>query len=313
MFTWNCFVKKGFVLIFSMFFTVVMLSQNNEQLDKLYRQYSKGESCYKAINTLLNKSNFDDLTGYFELKLETGSSDEKLFTVSILGQLASQLKDESQLQKCTHLLISKGLIAKESSVAYYTLGVLEQIPVSGYNAANKSLLASHIIGKPLYFGRLAKLAAYAQVSDLVSYFEMALTSADSIDRNDFWSLNVALARMGNLNCVDYCTSTIDKIGVNDQTIQLLLPDIVFMHQKKGIDYILNLILNDNFNCTNTNPDNEAPINCAYRLLELVAPVICDFPIKSNASGDLQTTDYAEALKISRTWIINNYDTYQTCF
>jgi hypothetical protein len=40
-------------------------------------------------------------------------------------------------------------------------------------------------------------------------------------------------------------------------------------------------------------------------MELLAPVIVDFPVKTDATGQLATEDYDHALQVVRKWFINN--------
>jgi hypothetical protein len=72
-------------------------------------------------------------------------------------------------------------------------------------------------------------------------------------------------------------------------------------------FLLRTIMNDERNCSSPNPDSNASINCAYRILELVAPVIVDFPV--DVDEELLTNDYTESLVRVREWIVGNQDSY----
>jgi hypothetical protein len=98
--------------------------------------------------------------------------------------------------------------------------------------------------------------------------------------------------------------------MNDLVVHSLVPDIVYLNQREAIDYLLIKILDEEKLCSSPNPEVELSINCAYRLMEAVAPVIVDFPIELDASGDLLVDDYDEALSQVREWIQANYQSYQ---
>jgi hypothetical protein len=40
-------------------------------------------------------------------------------------------------------------------------------------------------------------------------------------------------------------------------------------------------------------------------MELLAPVIVDFPVKTDITGQLETDDYPAALQTVRKWFVNN--------
>ena len=49
--------------------------------------------------------------------------------------------------------------------------------------------------------------------------------------------------------------------------------------------------------------------CGYRIMEYLAPVIKDFPLKTDASGDVITKDYEHALMQVREWLKNKGEHY----
>jgi hypothetical protein len=59
--------------------------------------------------------------------------------------------------------------------------------------------------------------------------------------------------------------------------------------------------NDAKNCESANSDNTERIPCAYRIMEMLAPIIENYPLKQNASGDIETNDYPMALQTVREW------------
>lgn len=122
-----------------------------------------------------------------------------------------------------------------------------------------------------------------------------------------WSAYLALARLGDPRALDYVVQRVQKIDVNDDVVYELFPGLVYTRQKLAINYLIQVIQRDDKNCQSADPENSGSINCAYRVLEFLAPVIKDFPIKADASGDLNVRDYESALKLARTWFSKHPD------
>ena len=108
--------------------------------------------------------------------------------------------------------------------------------------------------------------------------------------------------MGNSESIDYCLNKIKGAGVNDHTVTHLFPDLAYIRNKDAFHYMLQEINSDEKKCSSANPDNEKPVICAFRIMELVAPYIEDFPVKLTSYGELDTNDYDKALIKVKEWI-----------
>jgi hypothetical protein len=120
-----------------------------------------------------------------------------------------------------------------------------------------------------------------------------------------WSTHLALARLGEPNAVSYVLQRTTKLGMNDDVVYELFPGLVYTRQRQAFEYMIETIKRDDKNCKSADAENPEPINCAFRVLELLAPLIKDFPLKIDASGDLEVTDYAIALQQARKWFASN--------
>ena len=58
-------------------------------------------------------------------------------------------------------------------------------------------------------------------------------------------------------------------------------------------------------CQSPNPDLSEKIPCAYRIIELLAPVIENFPIKVDPAIGLESDNYPKTLQTVRNWFKNN--------
>lgn len=127
------------------------------------------------------------------------------------------------------------------------------------------------------------------------------------EQNDY---DLALIRAGHASSQAKLEQWLRNAVIDDRIVYHLAPKLLYTRQRFLIDFFLQEILRDQNNCRSADPHTNEMINCAYRLIELVAPIIEDFPLQVGPSGDLQTTNYTEALARVRTWIRANFNTYQ---
>jgi hypothetical protein len=116
-----------------------------------------------------------------------------------------------------------------------------------------------------------------------------------------WSAYVAMARMGDVLSEQNVMDKANKLGTNDDTIYELFPDLVYIGSRTTIDFLVKQLYSEENNCSSPDAESERPINCAYRIMEMLAPVIKDYPIAVSASGDLVEKDYPKALATIRSW------------
>ncbi len=152
--------------------------------------------------------------------------------------------------------------------------------------------------------RLILLAGYVGAGQ--EFMKRQLLQPD-LNPKDQWFLSLALARMGDASSVDFCLNTLQGQALNNQLVEFGLPDIIYTRQKKLFDVCVGYINSDELSCFSADPDNEAAMLCGYRVLELMAPVIEDFPIRVNAIGTLDVPDYDAALILARQWFTEHPD------
>jgi hypothetical protein len=122
-----------------------------------------------------------------------------------------------------------------------------------------------------------------------------------------WSAHLALARLGEPNALAFILQRVQKLGINDDVVYDIFPDLVYTRQRQAFNYLIEVIKGDEKKCKSADPENPEPINCGYRVLELIAPVIKNFPLKTDPSGDLEVKEYAVALRQVRKWLEKNPD------
>ena len=142
------------------------------------------------------------------------------------------------------------------------------------------------------------------MTDQISTLRSLLPSLSGRDR---WTAQLALARLGDQEALATVLARAKQQPVNDDVVYELLPDLVYTRQKAAIDYLVTIVHSEEKNCQSADPEAEQRILCGYRVLELLAPVIQDFPLTVDASGDLAVRDYPKALEEARRWLKEHAD------
>lgn len=120
-----------------------------------------------------------------------------------------------------------------------------------------------------------------------------------------WALSLGLARQGNTDCIEFCINSIKKVPVGNDLIKFVIPDLLYIREKKATDYCVELLNMDEKLCTSADPDKQEKILCGYYIVELLAPVILNFPYKTDGTGSLVAENYESALIAVKAWFQAN--------
>lgn len=207
------------------------------------------------------------------------------------------------------LLVLSGLSDNDPGNRKSVCGYLEDFPKEHFSVSARNRISSHAIEKDSPLKEIVRLSARLGLKDLAAHYNHLLI-AGSVDSSTRWTLNVALGRLGDEKSARWCMDQVRQMGLNDQVVHQLVPDLVFIHYKPAMDYLLSAICQDRKNCSSPNPDSSSKINCAYRLMEVVAPAIKGFPVQTDEGGNLETNDYRRALERVRAWIYEHSADYE---
>lgn len=154
--------------------------------------------------------------------------------------------------------------------------------------------------------KLILFAGFLEIKECMPYLYY-LKSNDSIkDKSYQWCVSIALARMGETNETNWCTETLKKMPLNDDIVYTLVPDLIYTRQQVAFSYLVELLNIDSPDCIGPNPElGNTKILCGFRIMEYLAPVIKDFPLKIGPGGDIETDNYKNALTLARTWFKEN--------
>ncbi|MTI29518.1 hypothetical protein, partial [Xanthovirga aplysinae] len=156
--------------------------------------------------------------------------------------------------------------------------------------------------------RLLRITGYLEVEGGEEVI-IQLIKQGGLKAKTKWAGQLALARMGNEQAINIIMERVYQQQVNDALVYDLLPELMYTRHSLAINYMVEVLNSDDRNCYPPNPDATKKILCGYRVMEYLAKVIEGFPLKTGRSGDIQTDDYKEALKISRDWFVSRGDNY----
>lgn len=184
------------------------------------------------------------------------------------------------------------------------LEMLKTFLSDDYGEAAKDQVRIAIKSEGPYLAEWMRMAAFLNLVDVIQ--DIRPYSQPGNRRDIRWSALVSLARLGDASAASELMTRVQKLPVNDDFVYGIIPDLMFTRQPEPIQYAVKILSDNARLCLSPNPENETPIPCGYRVMEQLAPVIEGFPLKVDASGDLITEDYVNALDIARKWLKENH-------
>lgn len=173
---------------------------------------------------------------------------------------------------------------------------------SDFSSSNRENISSLLAIKPFHFNRIILLSGFVGIDNGAEILHDLIENDSTLNKKIEWSVQLALARLGDTNALKHCLEKIKNSGINDDVVYYLYPDLVYTRQSEAYKLMLNGVITDQKKCLSSNPDSEAPIICAFKIMELLAPTIENFPLPLASYGELEIDDYDQALLKVRAWI-----------
>ncbi|SKC81634.1 hypothetical protein [Ohtaekwangia koreensis] len=222
---------------------------------------------------------------------------EAYHLVSRLGQSSKQTKTRKEVVK----ILLKGWRDKDTGINGQVANALFRFSNEDFDKTVLEDIRELNRSIP-YSGKLFKLIGKLDIRDQLNIIKTHLQNQQTpLSRQDVWSAYVAMARMGDVLSEQTVMDKANKLGSNDDTIYELYPDLIYIGSRTTIDFLVKELYGEENNCSSPDAESERPINCAYRVMEILAPVIKDYPVAVSASGDLVEKDYPKALATIRAW------------
>lgn len=275
------------------------VSGQKKSLENYFAQVRAGK--YPTIPPEINKpenatATLNALPGYL--------SDSTVAVRAKAALLARVVGTQSKISTMRTKAVQQLIAAtkdKDSGNAGSALTYLTEFKKTDFNKLNRDTLYAIFKRKPAHLNTLIRLMGYLEIqsskNDLFN-----LSQNTSIGRKDRWAAMLALARMDDQQAIDDILNRIKRMPVTDAVVYDVFPDLVYTRRPEAVAYLVEALNSDAKNCESANSDSNERIPCAYRIMEMLAPVIENYPLKQNATGDIETNDYPAALQKVREWL-----------
>lgn len=281
-----------------------LLAQNNRVV--LQQHFQAIADQYQSTISKEQMNAFTKDPGIMDLLLPYLESQEKNQTtaaISLLTRIGSQHQNLKTRQLAVNLLLDAG---QQKSLSKNTIANnLKQFNRADFDQVAKTKLMVIIQSKTPHLKEFILLAGFLNMQAELEILKEHLKKGSV--QEQAWKL--ALTRCDNPWLANSMMKKVAEIPVNDDFIYVVVPLLIYTRSKKAMDYLFDLILSQESFCTSADEHNNSNILCAYRLMEMVAPVIQNFPVSTTISGDLAVQDYESALETVRNWITNNQEDY----
>ena len=158
-----------------------------------------------------------------------------------------------------------------------------------------------------YYKHVVQLVAYLDMTDEMQELQGLLSDTTHNDPMIKWKIHTALARLGSEESIDYCVQYVKSKDMNDLLVRFVLRDLAYIKQPAAVGYLVSELYNKEKNCRAANPNSSGRITCAYRIMEMLAPIVKDYPYKAKYGTQLDAPNYDKALKDIRQWFKDHPD------
>jgi len=212
--------------------------------------------------------------------------------------------DDLENSRTISLYISE-LYSDNSQVVSRAIKKLKRYTLSEYSNKNRTEVGTLLKPEQYHLKGVLELAGFLQLQDSLDAVTVEELRTQSLKQ----AHGFAQIRAGNDDRLNILMKNVREMKLDDDFVYNVAPKLIYTRNKKCVDYLLELIMSDELNCTAADPESDDPLICAYRLMELLAPAIYYFPFTLNRSGSLKVDDYETALIEMRNWIRENKDSY----
>jgi hypothetical protein len=241
-------------------------------------------------------------------KLDSLSAEKLSTSLYLVKNLSSKHSSRKVKEAAVNLFFTTSK-SRYSGVSSLSFKALISLPVGCYDITSIDSISSLIANHPLLYKDAVLLAGYVGNPIFIERINSLFPNARNFTKQERWATYKALARLGDKDALNYCINRVSSIPLSDQVIDVLYPDLIYIHKREAFEVMIKALYSDEPLCTSANPNSDSKIICGYRIMELLALAITDFPVKVLPSGDLDTKDYKQALIVVRNWFDKNRNSF----
>ena len=220
------------------------------------------------------------------------------FLISLFVILPCEDRDVmSWIERC------KSQDSGQVSIAINALRVFDE---SAFNQQARAEIGDLIVDKTRHLDDIILIAGWLGLSADIEAYER---TKENHPPRIFQRIQLAKLRAGNTSKLTGFLKNVKEVPIDDEFNYTIAPLVAYTRQKPAVDYLLEVISMRISGCSPGDAESSGNIDCAYRLVEMVAPIINEFPYELNKSGDIKTDDYPSMLEDVRNWITVNKASY----
>jgi hypothetical protein len=230
------------------------------------------------------------------------------FTCDLYAFLYEKTVD-NEIKQAVIACLGTALSDSIQDVRAAAAAVLNEIPAGEFPDKAKQLIIESFSAYGPLDEEQVLLAGYLRLTELTDILQQVKNDPGQ-DNGVRWRCYLALARMGDESSLDFVLAAVRKRGVNDRVVYNDFPDLVYTRQRKAFDFLVKELFSDEQKCHSPNPSIDREMVCGYRIMEMLAPVIKDFPLSVTAAGTINTRNYENALEKARKWLKQHETNYE---
>jgi hypothetical protein len=221
-------------------------------------------------------------------------------------QLAGNNARQEHLRQDAVQKLMQGARDTNTGNAGLALSYLPEFLRADFTTSAQDSLGALLKRRAVHLDKIARLVGYLELTAVRNDLR-AIAQESSASKKDRWSAMLALARMDDGYAQESLMSRVRRLPVNDEVVYEVFPDLVYTRNKELIDYLVTVLNSTDANCNSADAEHLARIPCGYRVMEMLAPAVEGYPLKVDASGDIDAKDYVAALQTVRDWFKANPD------
>jgi len=301
-------MKKHIIIIILLIFGVQLFAQTKQQFRKQLKTALEDIREGKSANVLA----FDEFCKAMPDAVIEETEPLKTDTLAQIRSFGIQLSDragtfssDTAFRKQVVYELAKACKDEDGTIRSFASGSLKRYTKQDFSDNAKQELKDILELDHTYYGNIVQLVGYLDMTEEIKQLEGLLGDMALNDIRIKWKLNTALARLGSQESIDYCVNYAKSKDMNDLLVKFVMSDLAYIKQPETIGFLVSELYNDEKNCRSANPMSSAKITCAYRIMELLAPVVKDYPYKAKYGTQLDAPSYEKAVDDIRQWFQDN--------
>ncbi|HOG73177.1 MAG TPA: hypothetical protein PK839_10355 [Tenuifilaceae bacterium] len=199
-------------------------------------------------------------------------------------------------------ILLKGCFDNDNGVVYQNVSFLKEFNRADFDTQALDLLQAKLTSQRIaHYKEFVLLAGFLGTGKNILYQKFIDPGTNEKQK---WYLSLALARMGNPENISYCMNKVRNLPINDNVVDYVVPDLVYIRQKESIDFCISILNGEEKLCHSLNPDVSESIHCGFRIMDILSPIIEGMPVLDE-SLNLSNADYEKHLAKVRQWFASN--------